>query len=387
MSGKNGNLGDSMEWSEEVEEIFLDILAERVRRDPNGAPILKATNWTEIDDLLLARTGLQYGMDRLRGKYNQMWSVHTKFTELVTGNTGVTWDANSGQVFAPDTEERIIEQEYLGDGDLSGRGKHNLESDLSDLPSNRRVKKKSGKYDHFLNVLAESLNANLTNTKQKHNQEDFSTNVSKEGKGLALKFGVNVNMDILSNLSNSSSNSDEHDDLNMTSMLSGKEYIGEVLCGHPIQCYELFWKKPHLGLLYDSRDVSIEEGLAMGLRILCHGSRQKVICDRFQHSLGTVHVWFKVLRALKIFALNMVKHVDRGEVQLEIQDHPRWYLYFKTIYGQDYLEVLDEGLNMVQEGFSVDMTNNDEILQVRESIANRFETTMRINDVDDVYYK
>ncbi|KAK6911088.1 Myb/SANT-like domain [Dillenia turbinata] len=103
MGGKNGNLGNHMEWFEEAEKTFLKILAERVRRDPNGAPILKAIDWTEINDLLLARTGLQYGMDRLRGKYNRMRSVHTKFAELVTGNTGVTWDANSSQVFAPVT--------------------------------------------------------------------------------------------------------------------------------------------------------------------------------------------------------------------------------------------------------------------------------------------
>ena len=41
-----------------------------------------------------------------------------------------------------------------------------------------------------------------------------------------------------------------------------------------------------------------------------------------------------------------------------------------TIYGEDYLEVPGERSNTVQEGFSLDMTNNDEMLQKRESIAN-----------------
>lgn len=67
-----------------------------------------------------------------------------------------------------------------------------------------------------------------------------------------------------------------------------------------------------LGLLQDSSNVSIEEGLAMGLRILCHGTRQRMISDRFQHSLGTVHRWFnRVVRALKTFGVTIVKPVNR----------------------------------------------------------------------------
>ncbi|KAK9047825.1 hypothetical protein SSX86_033213 [Deinandra increscens subsp. villosa] len=89
-----------------------------------------------------------------------------------------------------------------------------------------------------------------------------------------------------------------------------------------------------LGLLQHSRDVSVEEGLAMTLRILCHGNKQREISDRFQHSTSTVHYWFKkVLRALKAFALTVVKPVDRGAVQPEILANPRWYPFFKNCIG------------------------------------------------------
>ena len=70
-------------------------------------------------------------------------------------------------------------------------------------------------------------------------------------------------------------------------------------------------------LLQDSRNVSVNEGLVMGLRILCDGTKKRIIRDRFQHSLRTVHTWFKrVLRALKAFALNVVNPGHRGEVQI-----------------------------------------------------------------------
>lgn len=136
-----------------------------------------------------------------------------------------------------------------------------------------------------------------------------------------------------------------------TSILSGKEYTREILCGNPIQCYELFRMKPHvflnlcdklklLGLLQDSRDVSVEEALGITLRILGHGTTQRVISDRYQHSTSTVHYWFKtVLRALKAFALTVVKPVDRGAVQPEILANSRWYPFFKVfkLYAIDSL--------------------------------------------------
>ena len=172
--------------------------------------------------------------------------------------------------------------------------------------------------------------------------------------------------------SSSSSSDEDDDDLDMmmfmflkentkafidripcrTSMLSGKEYVREILCGNPTICYESFRMKPHvfwnlcdklkmMELLKDTRDVSVEEGLAMSLRILCHGTRQRIISDRFQHSTGTVHRWFKiVLRALKAFAVTIVRSVDRGEVQPEIRGDSRWYPFFKVFLFLLYIRIL-----------------------------------------------
>ena len=89
-----------------------------------------------------------------------------------------------------------------------------------------------------------------------------------------------------------------------TSMLSGKAYIFEVLIGNSSRCYVGFHMKLHvfinlcdkikmMGLLKDQRDVSVEKGVAMGLAILCHGTHQRIVVERFQHSLGIVHKWSK----------------------------------------------------------------------------------------------
>lgn len=128
-----------------------------------------------------------------------------------------------------------------------------------------------------------------------------------------------------------------------TSMLSGKQYILEVLVGNPTRCYESFRMKPHvfrnlcdrlkmMHVLQDSRNVSAEEGLAMGLSVLCHKIGQRVVAERFQHSLGTVHYWCKlIIRALAALATHLIKPVNRGPVQPEIESNPKWYPYFKVL--------------------------------------------------------
>ena len=129
-----------------------------------------------------------------------------------------------------------------------------------------------------------------------------------------------------------------------TSMLSGKEYIVEVLLGNPTRCYESFRMAPHvfvnlcnrlklMGLLKDNKNVSVEEGVAMGLAVLCHSTRQRLVAERFQHSTCTVHKWTKiVIKALATFGTHLIKYKNRGQVQPEIHANPKWYPYFEVCY-------------------------------------------------------
>lgn len=86
-------------WSEECERYFLEVLGERVKRDPNGAPIFKGTDWIEMDEVIFLKFGMRYGPEKLKGKYHRMRSAHTKFNELIS-NTGVTWSSVTGMVSA-----------------------------------------------------------------------------------------------------------------------------------------------------------------------------------------------------------------------------------------------------------------------------------------------
>lgn len=47
------------------ELIFLKILSKRVRRDSNGTPSFKTTNWQEIDDKLFLAISERYGLNKL----------------------------------------------------------------------------------------------------------------------------------------------------------------------------------------------------------------------------------------------------------------------------------------------------------------------------------
>ena len=95
-----------------------------------------------------------------------------------------------------------------------------------------------------------------------------------------------------------------------TSMLTGKMYTLEFLAGHEARCYDSFRMEKHIFInfcntlkdianLRDGKNVSVEEGVAMFLIIVCHNLRHKVVAEHFQHSQYTINKWFiMILRAI-----------------------------------------------------------------------------------------
>jgi len=96
----------------------------------------------------------------------------------------------------------------------------------------------------------------------------------------------------------------------LTSSLSGREFVAEVLNGSGTSCFDLFRMKKECFLnfynelrdknyLSDSRDVLVEEKVATFLFIIGHNVRHRVPSNRFQHSTETISRNFKkVLRAV-----------------------------------------------------------------------------------------
>lgn len=69
MDDHDGNHGDAMDSSEDCEKYFLEILSERVKKEPNGVPILKGVDWIEMNEKIFLKFALRYGPERLKGKY------------------------------------------------------------------------------------------------------------------------------------------------------------------------------------------------------------------------------------------------------------------------------------------------------------------------------
>lgn len=208
-----GQSGDAMEWTEDCVKFFLELLSEKVKKDPNSAPTLKLSDWNEIDEKIFLRFALKYGSDKLKAKYHRLRAIHTKFSELIN-KTGVTWDAETGLVFATDEvwsvyikqnkafsaikkkgckiypllstvfskstasgtfhnasttapltspEEHRLEEEFLGDAESEGGScggkKHQLDMDIEGMPGTRRARRSSekDKLDSFLDIWSQSM--------------------------------------------------------------------------------------------------------------------------------------------------------------------------------------------------------------------------------------
>nr|GEV88070.1 hypothetical protein [Tanacetum cinerariifolium] len=175
-----------------------------------------------MSEKIFLKFGLSYGQVKLKGKYNRLRIMHTKFSELIS-HTGVTWNSETGKVEAhgdvwgaftqrdkffttfknmgckrklyslmdlvfskstvkdsfhnpsttgPQTseEERIIEDNYLGEGTgtSSYTKRQKIDAEIEPLPGMRREKKNAGK-ESLNSLWTESLVArkevNLTKAK------------------------------------------------------------------------------------------------------------------------------------------------------------------------------------------------------------------------------
>ena len=125
------------------------------------------------------------------------------------------------------------------------------------------------------------------------------------------------------------------------SALSGQEFVSELLKESGTVCYELLRmeKACYINLcnelrnknyLEDSREVFLEEQVAMFLFIIGHNVRHRVVADRFQHSTQTVSHYFKnVLRAICRLGKEIIKQ-DSTELPDHIKNNPKYYPWFKV---------------------------------------------------------
>nr|XP_043639265.1 L10-interacting MYB domain-containing protein-like [Erigeron canadensis] len=188
MSGHNGISGDTMEWTEDCVKFFLDLLAEKVKKDPNSTPTLKMTNWKELDDKILVKFALSYGPEKLKAKYHRLKAIHTKFTELIN-RTGVTWDSQTGHVFAPDDVWKVFIQQNKAFASINKKG-------CKIYPLLSMVFSKSTASGTFHNA---STTAPLTSPQEHRLEEEYLADVevgdSEGGSSSSKKHKMDLDMD------------------------------------------------------------------------------------------------------------------------------------------------------------------------------------------------
>ncbi|KAJ1376551.1 Myb/SANT-like domain [Sesbania bispinosa] len=132
------------------------------------------TIWEEINKELDEVTGTNYGVEKLKVKFNRLQQLHREFSTLLS-RTGVTWDSEVNKVNAP---VEVWEDLYTKE-----RFYKNF--------------KKNG-FEHDYDVLGEIFNSSTTMGKlsQASTQEPPTSDEEREVEGNFLTKGVHIDSDV-----------------------------------------------------------------------------------------------------------------------------------------------------------------------------------------------
>ncbi|KAK8578114.1 hypothetical protein V6N13_046971 [Hibiscus sabdariffa] len=99
MGGKGKDIDDTKDWPKANEVTLIQILVGKVREGKLQSSTFKKEVWAEINNEMHEAIGVDYGIDRLKGKFNRLRIKYRHFSELI-GQTGVKWDVTSNTVHA-----------------------------------------------------------------------------------------------------------------------------------------------------------------------------------------------------------------------------------------------------------------------------------------------
>jgi hypothetical protein len=85
-------MGEKAVWDNATLKHFIDICKEELilRNRPNGC--FTRIGWKNLEDKLLARTGLKLVRSQLKNKLDNVKKDYTVFMELKNAATGLGWD-------------------------------------------------------------------------------------------------------------------------------------------------------------------------------------------------------------------------------------------------------------------------------------------------------
>ncbi|CAI0383664.1 unnamed protein product [Linum tenue] len=111
-----------------------------------------------------------------------------------------------------------------------------------------------------------------------------------------------------------------------TSDKRGHDWVQEILRGHPIRIYEqlrmdkrtfvsLCEELKRYGGLESTKNVTVEEQVAIFMKVVGHSWTTRDGAERFQHSTATISKYFGiVLKAVNKIAVRLIKPPDMGVV-------------------------------------------------------------------------
>ncbi|XP_062103069.1 protein ALP1-like [Humulus lupulus] len=159
-----------------------------------------------------------------------------------------------------------------------------------------------------------------------------------------------------------------------TSNISGRQYLLELLNGHPDRLFytirmdvntfrSLCRRLVEMEVIEHDKVISVEEAVVMFLWIVTHNQRVRTVAERYQHSVETVCRQFgRVLDALCYLGNEVIRPLHFNTVQAEIQNNSKYFPWFKDCVGAiDGTHVSAVALALKQlayRGRKVDVTQN-----------------------------
>ncbi|KAM1575948.1 hypothetical protein PS2_032196 [Malus domestica] len=131
----------------------------------------------------------------------------------------------------------------------------------------------------------------------------------------------------------------------MTSHFSGRQYVIELLNGHPHRLFDIVRMDKNtfrnlcstlkeLNFLQDDRSVCVEEAVCMFLFTISHTIRNRVIAETFQHSKETVSRQFnRVLKAICRLGTRIIQPPNMDTTPSEILGNPKYDPWFQNCIG------------------------------------------------------
>ncbi|KAG4974967.1 hypothetical protein JHK87_031788 [Glycine soja] len=202
MGGKNEK-GEVMEWSVVNTKTFIEKFYERVKNGQLQGSIFKTTTWEEIKKDLFEMIQTNYGVDKLKSKFNRLRQMHRDFSTLLA-RTRVTWEMESNEVNVPDEvwdelikppnsdEERAMEVDFLTNGihinvsddekdDIKGL-RHKMKEIFSSGERHRKEGKTSNKemLDKIVSIWSDSMSQRTTTSRAREERYKGKTSQASQ---------------------------------------------------------------------------------------------------------------------------------------------------------------------------------------------------------------